>query len=62
MNVQRAQEIIKSDRKIEVQYQGQPVWIDGVDERTGTARVHPEGNPTDSMTVGVDQLEERQAP
>ncbi len=59
MNITRAQEIIKSPQKIEVQYQGQSVWIDGVDERTATARVHPEGNPTDSMTVDVNQLEER---
>ncbi|MFY0544446.1 H-type small acid-soluble spore protein [Brevibacillus sp. H7] len=59
MNVARAQEIIKSAQKIEVQYQGQSVWIDGVDERTATARVHPEGKPTQSMTVDVTQLQEK---
>jgi small acid-soluble spore protein H (minor) len=59
MNVTRAQEIIQSDKKIEVRYQGKSVWIDGVDERTATARVHPEGNPTDTMTVDVGQLVER---
>lgn len=59
MNVTRAQEIIEAKEKIEVQYQGKPVWIDGVDGRTATARIHPEENPNDSMTVDVDQLKER---
>jgi small acid-soluble spore protein H (minor) len=59
MDVTRAQEIIKSEKKIDVQYQGQSVWIDGVDENTATARVHPEGNPAHSMTVSVNELEEK---
>jgi|GEM_PF-1857524 len=45
--------------KNRVQYKGQPVWIDGVDERTATARVHIEGNPANSMAVEVGQLEEK---
>lgn len=59
MNVTRAQEIIQAKEKIEVQYQGKSVWIDGIDGRTATARVHPEGNPADTMTVDVDQLIEK---
>ncbi|MDA5107649.1 MULTISPECIES: H-type small acid-soluble spore protein [Brevibacillus] len=59
MDVKRAQEILRSSDKIEVQYKGQPVWIDGVDERTATARVHAEGNPANSMTVEVGQLVEK---
>ncbi|CAJ1001191.1 MULTISPECIES: H-type small acid-soluble spore protein [Bacillales] len=59
MDVKRAQEILRSSEKIEVQYKGQPVWIDGVDERTATARVHIEGNPANSMAVEVGQLEEK---
>jgi small acid-soluble spore protein H (minor) len=59
MDVNRAQEIIQAKEKIEVQYQGKSVWIDGVDEKTATARVHTEGNPTESMTVAVDQLVEK---
>ncbi|USG65245.1 H-type small acid-soluble spore protein [Brevibacillus ruminantium] len=59
MDLNRAQEIIRSTDKIEVQYQGKSVWIDGVDEHTETARVHTEGNPTDSMTVDVRQLDEK---
>lgn len=59
MNVNRAQEIIQAKEKIEVQYQGKSVWIDGVDQRTATARVHMEENPTESMTVAVDQLVEK---
>ncbi|MEJ8548078.1 H-type small acid-soluble spore protein [Brevibacillus borstelensis] len=59
MDVNRAQEIIRSASKIEVQYQGQPVWIDGVDEKTSQARVHTEGNPAESKTVDVGQLVEK---
>jgi small acid-soluble spore protein H (minor) len=58
MDVTRAQEIMNSPEKIKVQYQGESVWIDGVDERTATARVHPEGKPTNSSTVDVGQLVE----
>jgi small acid-soluble spore protein H (minor) len=59
MNVTRAKEIVQSADKITVTYQGEPVWIDGVDEQTATARVHAENNPTDSKTVAVDQLVEQ---
>ncbi|QQE74043.1 H-type small acid-soluble spore protein [Brevibacillus composti] len=59
MDVNRVREIIQAENKIEVQFQGQSVWIDGVDEQTATARVHAEGNPGNSMTVDVAQLVEK---
>jgi len=59
MNVQRAQQIVQSKEKIDVEYQGRPVWIDGIDERSQMARVHVEQNPQESMTVAVDQLVEK---
>lgn len=59
MNVIRAREIIQAKEKIEVKYQGASVWIDGVDERTATARVHSQDNPTNSMTVELNQLIEK---
>jgi small acid-soluble spore protein H (minor) len=59
MNVTRAQEIVRSADKITVTYQGEPVWIDGVDEKSAMARVHPENNPSDSKTVAVADLVEK---
>lgn len=59
MNLTRAQEIIRSEQKIVVQYKGDSVWIDDVDEGTATARVHTERNPASSLTVDVGQLVEK---
>ncbi|GAA4718271.1 H-type small acid-soluble spore protein [Brevibacillus fulvus] len=59
MNIVRAQEILQTEQKIEVEYQGKPVWIDHVDEETATASVHLENNPANKMTVEVNQLIEK---
>ncbi|MGG1660960.1 H-type small acid-soluble spore protein [Brevibacillus sp. NRS-1366] len=59
MDVTRVQEIIRSEEKIQVRYQGESVWIDDVDEGTATARVHTERNPAQSVTVDVNQLVEK---
>lgn len=58
MDVHRAQEIIQSKDKIGVRYEGKAVWIDGIDEKSRTARVHVEQQPDKQMTVAVDQLVE----
>jgi small acid-soluble spore protein H (minor) len=60
MDVTRAQEIIQSKGKIVVEFEGTPVWIDGVDENSKTARVHMEENPVDKKTVAVNELREIQ--
>jgi small acid-soluble spore protein H (minor) len=59
MEVKRAQEIIKSHEKITVQFEDTPVWIDSIDERSKTARVHTEENPTDRKTVALSELIEK---
>lgn len=58
MELNRAQEIIQSKQKIDVQIDGTSVWIEEVDTRSGTARVYTEGNPQDKRTVAVDELQE----
>ncbi|MGN7472113.1 H-type small acid-soluble spore protein [Brevibacillus sp. SAFN-007a] len=58
MDLTRAQAILYSPEKIKVEYQGESVWIDAVDEKTSTARIHQEKNPGNSLTVYVSQLEE----
>lgn len=58
MDSQRAHEIMQSHDKIEVYFEGMPVWINNVDDRSKTARVHTIENPEDKRTVALDELEE----
>lgn len=58
MDVSRAKEILQSDDRIRVEFEGVPVWIDSVDEQSKTARVHTKDNPNDKKTVAVDELNE----
>lgn len=60
MNVQRAQQILRSKDKIDVELNGMPVWIESIDAGSGTAQVHLENNPAVVQTVPVDQLQEAQ--
>ncbi|SFE12618.1 small acid-soluble spore protein H (minor) [Paenibacillus catalpae] len=60
MDVNRAKQIYSSDSTIKVHLEnGDSVWIEHIDEANGTATVKVEGNPTDTKTVSVDQLQER---
>lgn len=59
MDVSRAAEIVQSPQRIEVEFQGMPIWIDEVDERSKTARVYPENNPEAKQTVPVEELQEK---
>ncbi|UUZ81667.1 H-type small acid-soluble spore protein [Paenibacillus sp. P26] len=58
MQANRAQEILKSDDKINVKLNGVSVWIDSVDVSQQTAKVHPEDRPDDTRVVAVDELRE----
>jgi small acid-soluble spore protein H (minor) len=58
MELYRAQEILQSDAKIEVELGGVPIWIDSVDADKETAKVHMMEQPADSRIVAVDQLQE----
>ncbi|UJF34252.1 H-type small acid-soluble spore protein [Paenibacillus hexagrammi] len=58
MDIHRAQQILAADDKIEVELHGLPVWIDSVDSKLATAKVHSEENPADTRTVSVQELEE----
>ncbi|MFM1654948.1 H-type small acid-soluble spore protein [Brevibacillus sp. B_LB10_24] len=59
MDTVRAEEIMASTETIKVECEGVPVWIDGVDRQTNTARVHVQNNPQEQKTVPVNQLIER---
>lgn len=59
MDAYRARQIMQAEERIQVTYEGVPVWIDGIEEDSQTARVHTEGNPQDTKTVSVQQLMEQ---
>ncbi|MCF6138399.1 H-type small acid-soluble spore protein [Pseudalkalibacillus berkeleyi] len=58
MNVGRAKQILDSPEEIAVHYKGDPVWIQRVDEAGNTARIYPQREPENEMTVNVTMLEE----
>ncbi|ULL13647.1 H-type small acid-soluble spore protein [Paenibacillus sp. H1-7] len=60
MKLYRAQEILQSEAKIDVELKGVPVWIDSVDADKETAKVHVEHQPADSRVVPVKELQEIQ--
>lgn len=60
MEIERAKEILQSPQKITVNYRGEPVWIEMVDETAEKVRVHAETNPDDIKIIPVYDLEERQ--
>jgi small acid-soluble spore protein H (minor) len=60
MEVHRAQEILHSDAKIDVELNGTPVWIDSVDADREMAKIHVEDRPADARVVPVEKLHEVQ--
>ncbi|RUS42226.1 H-type small acid-soluble spore protein [Cohnella sp. AR92] len=58
MNVQRASEIAGSPIMANVTLDGQPVYIQHVDEDSEVARVYPLDHPDQEQNVAVRQLVE----
>lgn len=58
MDVKRALEIYKDTTNIAVKLEGEPVWIENVDEVNGMATVQVGARPTNTQTVNVERLEE----
>lgn len=58
MNIRRAKEIFTSPQHIPVHYDGNPVWMEKVDEATQTARVHFVKTPEIRLQVHVADLQE----
>ncbi|WP_093042723.1 small acid-soluble spore protein H [Thalassobacillus cyri] len=59
MNAQRAQDIAFSSDMVQVTYNGESVYIEHVDETSGTATIHPLNNPEQKQSVPVDNLQEQ---
>ncbi|MFD0671351.1 H-type small acid-soluble spore protein [Cohnella sp. GCM10027633] len=61
MNAQRAQQIYESKDTFAVQLDGeQSVWIENVDVANGMATVQVGASPTNTQTVSVERLHEKQ--
>jgi small acid-soluble spore protein H (minor) len=58
MELNRVQEILNSDDTIEVKLLGDPVWIESLDERNKTVKVHLENDPDHSKEVAIAQIHE----
>lgn len=57
MDIERAKEIVQTERMIPVLYKGDSIWIEHLDEENGTARVHKSDEPEQGMIVDIEQLE-----
>jgi small acid-soluble spore protein H (minor) len=58
MDAKRAKAIYESKDTIAVMLEGEPVWIENVDEANGMATVQVGSRPGNTQTVRVDRLEE----
>jgi len=58
LNKQRAKEIVSSPNMVNVTYNGQPIYIQNVDDETEKARIYPLDNPENEQTVPLSQLKE----
>ena len=59
MDVKRVKQILSSSSRIDVTYEGVPVWIESCDEQKGSAQVYDVSNPGESVHVDVTALEEK---
>lgn len=60
MDMGRVKQIVDSPKEIKVHYQGEPVWIQVVNENDETARVYTRDEPEDEKVVLIKELEEKQ--
>lgn len=60
MNIQRAVDIFNASETYKVSLEGEPVWIEHVDQQNGMATVQVGSRPTNTLTVNVDRLKEEE--
>ncbi|GIP34018.1 H-type small acid-soluble spore protein [Paenibacillus sp. J2TS4] len=58
MDLLRAKEILDSENKINVELNGERIWIDSIDTESNTAKVHKEHQPEDMKFVPLEELHE----
>ncbi|MGF7046317.1 small acid-soluble spore protein H (minor) [Paenibacillus sp. DS2015] len=60
MDLRRALDIYHDQDSIAVQLDGEPVWIEHVDEVYGMATVQVGSKPTNTHTVSVERLQKKE--
>ncbi|WP_138419083.1 H-type small acid-soluble spore protein [Aquibacillus sediminis] len=58
MDPQRAREIVDFPIMVNVTYDGQPIYIQHIDEYNQTATVFPIDQPHNEVNVSLEQLDE----
>ncbi len=58
MDYSRAQQILNSEDTIDVQYKGNPVWIESLSQDKGVARVKPLNRQGEVKEVSIGDLVE----
>lgn len=58
MDIQRAKQILETTGFVNVQFNGQSVWIDSVDMDSDSVNVHLMDNEADRKSVSPEQLQE----
>lgn len=58
MDLKRVKQILSSSSRIDVTYQGVPVWIESCDETSRLANVHDIKTPDETVQVDITALEE----
>lgn len=58
MNKQRAEEIVSSPDMVRVTYNGDPIYIQNVDDKQDTARIYPLDDPENEQSVPLNLLKE----
>ncbi|GKX28780.1 hypothetical protein SH1V18_12600 [Vallitalea longa] len=58
MKIERAQEIFDSKGVIDVNYNGNPIWIKSVNQEEQTAEIEMLDAPTNNEVVSVRELNE----
>jgi small acid-soluble spore protein H (minor) len=59
MDAQRAQSIASSSEMANVMYNGNPIYIEHVDQQNGTCTIHPLNDPNQKQSVSVTSLQEQ---
>ncbi|MDQ0298485.1 small acid-soluble spore protein H (minor) [Salibacterium salarium] len=59
MDTKRAKDILASEHLINVTYQGDPIYIQDVDEQNNAAKVYELENPQQKHHVSVHELQEK---
>ncbi|MDD4504536.1 MAG: H-type small acid-soluble spore protein [Clostridiaceae bacterium] len=59
MDKRRAKEIASSPVMINVTHNGMPIYIENIDENSGTANIHPINQPNNKQEVSITNLIEQ---